>query len=57
MAIVRPAITFAPPVKEFFQQRSNEPLTVLAGPNNSGKSYLLKHLCQAAGDASHFHTE
>lgn len=54
MAIVRPSIVFSPPVNEFFQQRSSEQLTVLSGPNNSGKSYLLKHLCNAAGDGSHF---
>ncbi len=54
MAIVRPLITFVPTVNEFFGNRSTERLTVLSGPNNSGKSYLLKCLCNSAGDASHF---
>ncbi len=54
MAITRPAIVFHPTTQEFFQQRSQEQLTVLSGPNNSGKSYLLKSLCNAAPDTPHF---
>jgi hypothetical protein len=52
--ITQPSITFDPPVDDFFKQRSSEQLTVFSGPNNSGKSYLLKNLCKTAGDRSHF---
>lgn len=50
----RPDIVFDPDVATFLASRSTSQLTVLSGPNNSGKSYLLKSLCNAAPVTSHF---
>ena len=54
MAIIRPSITFQPTIEEFFRQRSAAQLTVLSGPNNSGKSYLLKSLCNHTSESPLF---
>jgi predicted ATPase len=35
-------LTFEPPLPEFLEERSGQPLTVLAGANNTGKSLVLK---------------
>lgn len=40
---------FDPPIDEFLRQRSNTSTTVLAGPNNVGKSLALKFLYASHG--------
>lgn len=43
------AIEFAPALEEFLNGRVGRRLTVLSGPNNSGKSLVLKHLKRNLG--------
>lgn len=42
----RPQTVFEPTIQDFVQSREAHTFTVLCGPNNSGKTYLLKMLCQ-----------
>ncbi|MEJ7577157.1 MAG: hypothetical protein WKF74_09155 [Pyrinomonadaceae bacterium] len=42
-------LIFHPPVNEFFASRQDEPLTVFAGANNTGKSLVLKWLKHSIG--------
>lgn len=42
--ILRYPFVFEPTIDEFFQQRQTAPVTVLCGPNNCGKSLILKQL-------------
>jgi hypothetical protein len=37
-------VQFVPTVEEFHTQRADRPVTVLSGPNNCGKTLLLKQL-------------
>jgi hypothetical protein len=50
----RPTTSFDPPIDQFLTSRSADHLTVLSGPNNSGKTYLLKHLRRELGSMTHF---
>lgn len=43
-SILRYPFVFEPTIDEFFHQRRTAPLTVLCGPNNCGKSLILKQL-------------
>jgi ABC-type branched-subunit amino acid transport system ATPase component len=43
-AIVRLGVQFVPALEEFHSDRADKPVTVLSGPNNSGKTLLLKQL-------------
>ena len=45
--------TFRPGLAEFLETRSSRPLTVLAGPNNVGKTLLLKFLCAEHGPGAY----
>jgi len=54
MAVTAPSITFIPSIQELLQSRSKNGLTILSGPNNSGKSYLLKQLCRTFKTGAHF---
>jgi len=47
--IARFEIEFSPGVEEFHASRSGKPVTVLSGPNNGGKTLLLKHLFSLTG--------
>jgi predicted ATPase len=47
--ISRSEIEFSPTVEEFYASRSCKPVTVLSGPNNGGKTLLLKHLFSLTG--------
>jgi predicted ATPase len=47
-------IAFDPSPDRLIASRSGKQLTVLSGPNNSGKSYLSKALCSHLGKTSHF---
>lgn len=42
--ILRYPFVFEPTIDEFFHERRTAPLTVLCGPNNCGKSLILKQL-------------
>ncbi|BBO32501.1 ATP-dependent nuclease [Lacipirellula parvula] len=42
-------IAFNPPVDTFWEDRKAGRLTVLSGPNNGGKSFLLKHIQKIVG--------
>lgn len=42
--ILRYPFVFEPTIDEFFHQRRTAPVTVLCGPNNCGKSLILKQL-------------
>jgi hypothetical protein len=42
--ILRYPFVFEPTIDEFFDQRRTAPVTVLCGPNNCGKSLILKQL-------------
>jgi predicted ATPase len=46
-------LDFQPPIQDFIQATGNRPLTVLCGPNNSGKSLALKSLKQQIGQGSY----
>jgi AAA15 family ATPase/GTPase len=43
-AIVRLRVEFTPTVATFYTGRAGQPITVLSGPNNCGKTLLLKQL-------------
>lgn len=47
-------IEFVPSLQLFGQTRSQSPLTVLAGPNNSGKSITLRWLKSTLGKTAYF---
>jgi len=47
--ISRTKTAFDPSPIEFYEQRQNKPVTVLSGPNNCGKTFLLKHLFSIIG--------
>jgi predicted ATPase len=47
--IPRFEVEFSPTVEDFFASRSGKPVTVLSGPNNGGKTLLLKHLFSLTG--------
>ncbi len=47
--ISRLTVEFSPPVEEFLSSRSNKPTTVLSGPNNCGKTVLLRQLFSLVG--------
>src|SRR4030088_2697889 len=42
-------LTFEPDIAQFVGQRSRTPLTVLSGPNNGGKSAVLKAIKSSLG--------
>jgi len=44
--IPRFSVEFQPDIEAFMVSRTQAPSTILSGPNNSGKSLLLKHLAQ-----------
>ena len=44
-----PAPSFVPAIPEWIKERQGRFLTVIAGPNNSGKSLVLKHARQQLG--------
>jgi predicted ATP-dependent endonuclease of OLD family len=46
-------VEFSPSVEEFHSSRSGEPVTVLSGPNNGGKTLLLKHLFSLTGHSGY----
>lgn len=43
---------FAPSITDFIQQRRGQPTTVLSGPNNSGKTLILKLLRRELGPSA-----
>src|SRR3954470_23662595 len=43
-SIARVNVEFAPEVEAFYASRQGKAMTVLAGPNNGGKTLLLKQL-------------
>ena len=47
--ISRLAVEFSPPVEEFLSSRNNKLTTVLSGPNNCGKTLLLRQLFALVG--------
>jgi predicted ATPase len=47
--IARFEVEFSPEVEEFRTSRAGKPVTVLSGPNNGGKTLLLKHLFSLVG--------
>jgi AAA15 family ATPase/GTPase len=47
--IARFEVEFSPAVEEFHASRSGKPVTVVSGPNNGGKTLLLKHLFSLVG--------
>src|SRR5262249_14378458 len=47
-------IEFIPSLQLFAQARNESPLTVFAGPNNSGKSLTLRWLKSTLGKAAYF---
>lgn len=47
--ISRLAVEFCPPLEEILSSRSNKLTTVLSGPNNCGKTLLLKQLFSLVG--------
>ena len=48
-AIARINVDFTPSIEGFFEARKNHESTVLSGPNNSGKTLLLKQLFSLVG--------
>ena len=52
--IVRIPIEFSPPAEEFLATRSGSFATVLAGPNNSGKTLFLRQLLAELGHSAYF---
>jgi hypothetical protein len=46
--ISRSFVEFDPPIAEFITSRVNKLTTVLSGPNNCGKTFLLKQLLVAS---------
>lgn len=53
MMIPRLDVEFSPTVEAFYGARSGEPITVLSGPNNSGKTLLLKQIWSLVGGAGY----
>lgn len=47
--IKRFEVDFSPTVEEFLASRAGLPVTVLSGPNNGGKTLMLKHLFTLVG--------
>lgn len=47
-------LTFEPEIKQFVKMRKGHPTTVLSGPNNSGKTLILKLLRKELGPAANF---
>ena len=47
--IERNNIVFNPSIEDFFASRQNKQTTILCGPNNCGKTFLLKHLFSHVG--------
>ena len=47
-------LTFTPEIKQFIEMRNEQLTTVLSGPNNSGKTLLLKLLRRDFGLAANF---
>jgi predicted ATPase len=47
--IPRLEVEFSPTAEDFFAQRSGKLVTVMSGPNNGGKTFLLKHLFSLTG--------
>jgi len=47
--ISRSNVEFSPSVDEFYESRSEKQITVLSGPNNCGKTFLLKQLFSKIG--------
>lgn len=45
-------ITITPTIKELMNQRNDKPLTIISGPNNTGKTYVLKRLRYFLGENS-----
>src|SRR5437879_11345967 len=43
-AIARLGVEFTPTIQAFHADRADKPVTVLSGPNNCGKTLLLKQL-------------
>src|SRR5262245_50134406 len=52
-ALKRLDIRFDPPVDELFAARADKPVTILSGPNNGGKTLLLKQLYYRVGRGSY----
>lgn len=50
--IPRFSVEFQPGIEAFIASRAQAASTILSGPNNSGKSLLLKHLCAQLGHKS-----
>lgn len=48
-ALSRSVIIFSPSVRDFYEIRNNRPLTIFSGPNNSGKTFLLKQMLSLIG--------
>jgi len=51
--ISRINISFAPTIKNFFEGRAGKPITVLSGPNNAGKTLLLKQIFPVVGQGGY----
>lgn len=51
--ISRLSVEFVPTVEEFFTTRKNKEVTILSGPNNSGKTLLLKQLFSIIGQGGY----
>jgi hypothetical protein len=51
--ILRYPFVFKPSIDEFFQQRKDALVTVLCGPNNCGKSLILKQLYLRADERAY----
>lgn len=49
-----PQTAFQPTAQDFAMSREGKQLTILCGPNNSGKSFLMKSICNLQGPRSHF---
>ncbi len=47
-------VEFSPPIEDFREQRATKPVTILAGPNNMGKSLLMKWLKARTGATAYF---
>jgi predicted ATPase len=51
--IVRPRVTVTPSPEDFWARRMSASTTVLCGPNNCGKTFMLKQLYMEAGHGSY----
>lgn len=47
--IARIDVTFSPPLNEFYSSRKGKPTTILSGPNNGGKTLLLRQIYSIVG--------